>query len=65
MEFLQLLKLAKGLTGLLLATWGVYALQPVSVLGSPFREAALTICLVAMVLGVVGAAIQLFRAVFK
>jgi hypothetical protein len=64
-DLLQILKLAKGLTGLVLASWGVYALQYVAGLASPYHEIALSLCMVAMFLGIIAAGVQVFRGIFN
>ena len=65
MELLNLIKNAKGLSGLLLAGWGAYALKLVEDIEQPFREYGLALCLSAMFLGVVVAGAQLIQILIR
>jgi hypothetical protein len=64
-NFLALLKQAKGLSGLLLATWGVYALNLLKVADEPVRTVGLWVGLFAMLVGVLIALFQLIRSLFE
>ena len=65
MDLVNLIKNAKGLSGLLMASWGVYALKYVQAIDPPFREYGLALCLIAMFLGVMVAGVQLIRILLK